>query len=128
MAATKKYDYTAVIIGTGFGATMTAIPLAQEFTRRNQGKPAETIETVLMLERGTWWTTPISTVQDKEVKTAEFLLNQKQPVQYWSSQNHFRGFLDIFGRCFRRTADENIFTGLFKSPRNEDGLFDFTVM
>ena len=128
MAHTKKHDYTVVVIGTGFGATMTAIPLAQKFTERNKGKPPETIETILMLERGTWWTTPISTVQDKEIQTAEFLTKQDQPVQYWSSQNYFRGFLDIFSRCFRRTKDENIFTKLFKSFRNEDGLYDFTIM
>jgi hypothetical protein len=91
--AQKKHDYTAIVIGTGFGATMTAIPLAQKFTERNKDKPIETIETVLMLERGTWWTTPISTVQDKEIETAQFLTSKKQPVQYWSSQNYFRGRL-----------------------------------
>jgi choline dehydrogenase-like flavoprotein len=128
MAQTKKHDYTVVVIGTGFGATMTAIPLAEEFTARNQNKPPETIETVLMLERGTWWTTPVSTVQDKEIETAEFIAKKGQPVQYWSSQNYFRGFLDIFSRCYRRTKDENIFTKLFKSFRNEDGLYDFTIM
>src|SRR5438445_3526640 len=128
MTDTKKNDYTAVVIGTGFGATMTAIPLAQEFTKRNQGKPEDTIETILMLERGTWWTTPISTVQDKEIKTADFLVKKGHPVQYWSSQNYFRGFLDIFSRCYRRTRDENIFTKLFKSLRNEDGLYDFSTL
>src|SRR5215216_4955153 len=114
--------YRVVIIGTGFGATMTAIPLAQYLKDRKPG------ETVLMLERGTWWTTPVSTVQDKEIKTAEFIANKGQPVQYWSSLNNFRGFLDIFSRCFRRTRDENVFTRLFKSLRNEDGLYDFTIM
>ena len=128
MAQTKKHDYTVVVIGTGFGATMTAIPLAEEFTTRNKNKPPETIETVLMLERGTWWTTPVSTVQDKEIETAAFIAKQGQPVQYWSSQNYFRGFLDIFSRCYRRTKDENIFTRLFKRFRNEDGLYDFTIM
>ena len=129
MAETQKRDHTVVIIGTGFGGTMTAIPLAQKFTDRNKDKPPEQMETVLMLERGTWWTTPVSTVQDKEIQTAEFLKEQKkQPVQYWSSQNYFRGFLDIFSRCWRRTRDENIFTKLFKSLRNEDGLYDFTIM
>ena len=128
MAQTQKRDHTVVIIGTGFGGTMTAIPLAQKFTERNKDKPPESIETVLMLERGTWWTTPVSTVQDKEIQTADFLKNNKQPVQYWSSQNYFRGFLDIFSRCYRRTRDENIFTRLFKSLRNEDGLYDFTIM
>ena len=122
MSQTIKRDHTVVIIGTGFGGTMTGIPLAQKFTERAKG------EDILMLERGTWWTTPISTVQDKEVRTADFLKEKKQPVQYWSSNNSFRGFLDIFSRCFRRTKDENIFTRLFKSLRNEDGLFDLTTM
>lgn len=122
MSQSTKRDHTAVIIGTGFGGTMTGIPLAQAFKDRNKG------EDILMLERGTWWTTPHSTVQDKEVHAADFLKEKKQPVQYWSSNNGFRGFIDIFSRCFRRTKDENIFTKLFKSLRNEDGLFDFTIM
>ena len=112
--------YEVVIIGSGFGGTMTALPLAAEFQKRKKG------EKVLILERGTWWTTPVSTVQDKEVKAAELLAEKKQPVQFWSSQNHFRGFIDIFTRCFRRTKDVNIFTQLFKRFRNEDGLFDLT--
>jgi choline dehydrogenase-like flavoprotein len=119
---TKKRDHTVVIIGSGFGGTMTGIPLAQKFTERGKG------EDILMLERGTWWTTPISTVQDKEVHAADFLKEKNQPVQYWSASNSFRGFLDIFSRCFRRTKDENIFTRLFKSLRNEDGLYDLTIM
>ena len=122
MSQTTKRDHTVVIVGTGFGGTMTGIPLAQAFKDRNKG------EDILMLERGTWWTTPHSTVQDKEVHAADFLKEKKQPVQYWSSNNGFRGFLDIFSRCFRRTKDENIFTKLFKTLRNEDGLFDLTIM
>lgn len=67
-----------------------------------------------MLERGTWWTTPVGTVQDKEVRTASFLDKDKgQPVQFWSSAENFRGFLDIFTRCVRR-------------PRNPDGLYELT--
>src|SRR5690349_5469934 len=128
MAQTKKHDYTVVVIGTGFGGTMTAIPLAQTFTDRNKDKAPESIETVLMLERGTWWTTPVSTVLDKEVKTADFLKDNKTPIQNRSLQNYFSGFLDIFRRCCRRTSDENIFTKLFKTLRNEDGLYDFTMM
>lgn len=99
--------YTAVVIGTGFGGTMTALPLAKTFLERGKG------ETILMIERGTWWTTPVSTVQDKEVKTRDFLARRGQPVQYWSSLNRFRGFIDIFTRCLRR-------------KNNEDGLYDMT--
>src|SRR6266850_3890261 len=98
-------DHTVVVIGTGFGGCMTALPLASKFKQRNKG------ETVLMLERGTWWTTPVPTVQDKTVATYGFLKKHGQPVQYWSSVEHFRGLIDIVTRCLRR-------------PRNEDGLFD----
>src|SRR5829696_5445568 len=69
-----------------------------------------------MLERGTWWTTPVGTVQDKEVKTYDFLANEKkEPVQYWPSQNTFKGVIDIVTRCFRR-------------GRNKDGLYDLSAL
>jgi choline dehydrogenase-like flavoprotein len=96
-----------VIIGSGFGATMTGLSLARAY--KDKGK------TILMLERGTWWTTPVATVQDKEIAAYEFLANKKEPVQYWSSQNHSRGFIDLFTRCYRR-------------PGNEDGLYDMMRM
>src|SRR5215211_616050 len=96
-SGTQHYD--AVVIGSGFGGTMTALPLAQEFKRRGQG------EKTLILERGTWWTTPVGTVQDKELKTYDFLVGKDQPTQFWSSAEHFRGFIDIFTRC-RRYAKE----------------------
>jgi choline dehydrogenase-like flavoprotein len=105
----KATHYTVVVIGTGFGGTMTALPLARAFSDRKKG------ETVLMLERGTWWTTPVGTVQDKEVSAYDFLVKKEHPVQFWSTPNNFRGFIDIFTRCFRR-------------KKNEDGLYDFSVM
>ncbi|HEX8117905.1 MAG TPA: hypothetical protein VF521_11590, partial [Pyrinomonadaceae bacterium] len=101
--------YEVVVIGSGFGGCMTALPLARKFAERGRG------EKVLMLERGTWWTTPVNTVQDQEVKTYDHLVNNGQPVQFWSSLNHFRGFIDIFTRCFRR-------------HKNEDGLFELTFL
>src|SRR5207249_4634719 len=63
----------------------------------------------------TWWTTAVGTVQDKEVSTFDFLVKKEQPVQFWSTPNNFRGFIDIFTRCFRR-------------KKNEDGLYDFSVL
>src|ERR1051325_1474934 len=115
----KATHYNVVVIGTGFGGTMTALPIARAFTARAQerakkGLKPET-ETVLMLERGTWWTTPVGTVQDKEVETFDFLKKNTQPVQYWSTPNHFVGFLDLFTRCFRR-------------KKNEDGLYDLSLI
>jgi len=43
----KSDHYTVVVLGTGFGGTMTAYLFAREFTKRNKG------ERILMLERGT---------------------------------------------------------------------------
>src|SRR6266404_5207599 len=97
-------DYEVIIIGTGFGGTMTGLSIARAFPNLK----------ILMLERGTWWTTPVGTVQDKEVKTYDFLRAKKQPVQFWSSVEHFKGFIDIFLRCVRRR-------------KNEDGLYDLTT-
>src|SRR6266851_1960888 len=102
------FDKDVVVIGSGFGGTMTALSLAREF--KNRGKD----ETILILERGTWWTTPVGTVQDKEVKTEAFLRSNGQPVQFWPSVEHFKGFIDIFLRCVRR-------------KKNEDGLYDVTT-
>jgi len=108
--------YTAVVIGSGFGGTMTALSLAREFKKRNEQEADEAKRNILMLERGTWWTTPVGTVQDKEVRTYDFLANKSnQPVQYWPSQNTFKGVIDIVTRCFRR-------------GRNKDGLYDLTAL
>lgn len=99
--------YAVVVVGSGFGGAMTALPLAAEFKRRGRG------EKVLMLERGTWWTTPVPTVQDKAVRAYDFLTGHGQPVQFWSSADNFRGFVDLFTRCRRY-------------KRNPDGLLELT--
>src|SRR5215210_8450299 len=106
--SSATFDHDVVVVGTGFGGSMTALTLARAFKDRGQG------ESILMLERGTWWTTPVGTVQDKEVKTYGFLKDTHgQPVQFWSSAENFRGFIDLFTRCVRRKG-------------NEDGLYDLT--
>ena len=46
----KFEHYDVVVIGTGFGGTMTGLALAREFQKRKKS------EKLLMLERGTWWT------------------------------------------------------------------------
>src|SRR5437773_1910879 len=95
--AVAEEHHKFVIIGSGFGGTMTGLSLARALKARNKG------EDILILERGTWWTTPVGTVADKEVITYDFLRNEKkQPVQFWSSLNHFLGLLDMLTRCLRR--------------------------
>ena len=103
-----RRDYEVVVIGTGFGGTMTGLTLARHFKGRNRG------ERVLMLERGAWWTTPVETVQDKQIHTLEFLsVKQKQPTRVWVSADHLRGLADVFLRYIKRDAQP-------------DGLFEVT--
>ena len=102
-----KEHYTTVIIGSGFGGTMTGLTLAKAYKERAAS------EDILMLERGTWWTTPVSTVQDKSVAAYDRLRKNGQPVQFWSSAENFKGLIDIATRCIRRKG-------------NEDGLYDLT--
>lgn len=106
MAATPHH--TMVVIGSGFGGTMTALTVAQALEDRKRG------ETVHILERGTWWTTPHGTVQDKEVRAYDFLRKKGQPVQFWPAVDHFKGLIDLIIRCVRR-------------PTNPDGLYDLTA-
>src|SRR5689334_20042719 len=68
----ERYDL--VVIGSGFGGTMTALWLTHKLNERGGSKPTATPLRILMLERGTWWTTPTETVQDKQVKTRDFLI------------------------------------------------------
>jgi choline dehydrogenase-like flavoprotein len=105
MADTGR-PFSVIAIGSGFGGTMTAMAIAAHFKG--------TDKRVLMLERGTWWTTELATVQDREVETYDFLKSKKQPVQYWASADDFSGVIDLATRCLRRT-------------KNEDGLYELSV-
>jgi len=90
---------------------MTALSLAHKLKEKNRQDV-----NILMLERGTWWTTPVGTVQDPRVATYDFLAeDNNQPVQYWPSQNSFSGVIDIVTRCLRR-------------GKNKDGLYDLTAL
>lgn len=108
MSGTVEVKHTVVVIGSGFGGSMTALSIGREFRNRAQG------ETVHILERGTWWTTPTGTVQDLDVRTPEHLAaNGQHAVQYWPSVDHASGLIDVLGRCFKRDS-------------NPDGLYDIT--
>ena len=80
-------DYDAIVIGTGFGATVAISKLA------GQGKR------VLVLERGTWWTTPEALGKPPESPlpdVASWAKDNHQPVQYWPRPDHREGLLDLF--------------------------------
>lgn len=104
-------DFDVIVIGSGFGGSIMALTIAREFYlewKKDETKPKRK---VLLMERGTWWTTPVGTVQDKEVAVAAMLKKQNQPVQYWPASNSFRGLVDILTRC---THHEGNVRGLYE--------------
>jgi choline dehydrogenase-like flavoprotein len=94
---TEHFDL--IVIGSGFGGSITSLWVAYTMEQRAAGKRLARPLRILMVERGTWWTTPTETVQDKQVKTRDFLLARDQPTQEWSSLSDARGMVDLLGRC-----------------------------
>src|SRR5262249_35253749 len=93
----------------GFGGTMTALSLAQAFKADGSNR------SIQILERGTWWTTPVGTVKDPDVQTYTALKEDwKQPVHFCPSIEHFKRVVDLFLRCVKKKT-------------NPDGLYDMTT-
>ena len=96
--------YDAIVIGTGFGGTIAATRLVEK------GKK------VLLLERGTWWTTPETLGQPPQTAGPPFPLwarESNQPVQYWPRPEHRKGILDFYAAIRHR--------------RNRGGLYNFSM-
>jgi hypothetical protein len=118
-------DADVVVIGSGFGGTMTALTIAHKLhppalrdaqnqlrvllaqdakaeqpATRDQQRVVQNLtqqllasgelKRIVILERGTWWTTPLPTLQDPGILTPKFLKRHSQPYQYWSSLDHFK--------------------------------------
>lgn len=79
--------YDAIVVGSGFGATVAVSKLVEK------GKQ------VLVLERGTWWTTPEQLGKPAEPAPPDlptWAAEHGQPVQYWPRPDHAEGLLDVF--------------------------------
>ncbi|HEY2925603.1 GMC family oxidoreductase [Piscinibacter sp.] len=114
--------YDLVVIGSGFGGTMTALWVTYKMNERAGNRPTSTPLRILMLERGTWWTTPTETVQDKQVKTRDFLIARGQPTQEWSSLGDARGMTDLLRRCrYTEQRPQGLYDFL---PIGKRGLFN----
>src|SRR5712692_2348192 len=72
-AAPDPPRFDLVVIGTGFGGSLTSLYITHvwESLHASGAAAAQPPLKILLLERGTWWTTPVETVQDKEVKTRD---------------------------------------------------------
>jgi cholesterol oxidase len=97
-------DYDAIVVGTGFGATVAVSKLAEKGKR------------ILVLERGTWWTTP-ETLGDSPdpppPDLATWAAEHGHPVQYWPRPDHLEGLLDLFASI--------------RHAGNRDGLYVYSM-
>src|SRR6267154_5040773 len=75
-------DFDVIIIGSGFGASVLAMDQSAK------GK------SVLILERGLWWSTPELTAENPLNPYLKSHPNT-QPVQYWPRPDHRRGLIDF---------------------------------
>src|SRR5215210_7251279 len=97
-------DFDAIIVGTGFGATVAV------------GKLVEKGKKVLMLERGTWWVTPEKLGKPLDPPPPDLRKwadDNHHPVQYWPRPDHREGLLDLFA-CVRHSG-------------NRDGLYVYSL-
>jgi len=98
-------EYDAIVVGSGFGATVAVSHLAE------RGKK------VLMLERGTWWQTPVHLGVPPiggPPPLPEWARNQDppHPVQYWPRPDHEEGLIDLLASIRHR--------------HNRDGLYVYS--
>ena len=98
------FDFDAIIIGTGFGATVTATQLALV----NPNKKTN----ILMLERGVWWFTP-------ERPFPPYIQQRigTEPIQYWPRPNHQHGVIDLLSVVRTNNPAAEFFRNLQDMPQ-----------
>jgi cholesterol oxidase len=97
-------DYDAIVVGTGFGATVAVSRLAERGKR------------ILVLERGTWWTTPETLGDPPDPPPPDlpsWAAQNGHPVQYWPRPDHLDGLLDLFASI--------------RHEGNRDGLYVYSM-
>jgi choline dehydrogenase-like flavoprotein len=99
----NKYEY--VVVGSGFGGTITALTLANklEDDNVNFNKKADGSQTrkVCILERGQWWISPEIPINEKGTTDHkgtihQYLKENNIPFDYFPYDN-FNGFLKALG-------------------------------
>jgi cholesterol oxidase len=94
-------NYDAIVIGTGFGATIAATRLVEKGKR------------VVVLERGTWWVTPDAPDQLLATKSLYgWIKENNHPVQHFLRSDDKDGLMNLYSTL--------------RSRRNKGGLYNFS--
>jgi choline dehydrogenase-like flavoprotein len=115
-----KYEY--IVIGSGFGGTITALILGNKLEEENNSptpnRNGSDIKKVCILERGQWWISPEIPINDKGVidhkpTISQYLEENKIPHDFFPYDN-LKGFLKVLGSS--------------RLGNNVKGLYDYRVM
>ncbi len=91
--------YEAVVIGSGFGGTITSLTLANNFDSKD---PTLKSKRVCILERGQWWvshempSTKEGTTDDNPSQR-QYLEENNIPYGVWANPDNLKGLLALFG-------------------------------
>jgi choline dehydrogenase-like flavoprotein len=105
--------YEAVVIGSGFGGTITSLTLANRYKKNGGGQK------VCILERGQWWVShemPVnaSGTTDGIPTIREYLEKNDIPYSTWAYPDDLKGLFMVFGNS--------------RPVNRQKGLYDFRSM
>jgi len=112
-------EYEAVVIGSGFGGTITSLTLSNKYQREDNNKEEKLKRRVCVLERGQWWIsheTPDKangTIDDSQALRG-YLTKNDMPYSTWAYPDDTKGLLTLFGNS--------------KPINNLKGVYDYTGM
>jgi choline dehydrogenase-like flavoprotein len=105
--------YEALVIGSGFGGTITSLTLATKYKEDGAGKK------VCILERGQWWVSHEMPLNEKGTTDGkptirEYLEKNDIPYSTWAYPDDFKGVFRVFGNS--------------KPVNKVRGLYDYRAM
>ena len=105
--------YQAVVIGSGFGGTITSLTLAKEYETEGKGQK------VCILERGQWWVShemPVNGrgTMDGKPTIREYLDKNDIPYSTWAYPDDLKGLFMLFGNS--------------RPVNRRKGLYDYRIM
>jgi len=114
--------YEAVVIGSGFGGTVTSLTLANKYEMDGEDKEKSLKRRVCILERGQWWVshempTPDAANNgtiDGEPTLRGYLTKNDMPYGTWAYPDNTKGLLNLFGNS--------------RPINNLKGVYDYKAM
>src|SRR5215213_10118166 len=114
--------YEAVVIGSGFGGTITSLTLANKYEMDGEDKEKSLKRRVCILERGQWWVshempTPDAANNgtiDGEPTLRGYLTKNDMPYGTWAYPDNTKGLLNLFGNS--------------RPINNLKGVYDYKAM